>query len=148
MPPSDFRHTGSCWRYVAFPALVGEGAGWFDSSPRILQQLSGWGLQQPWLPHISQGPYGPNAISLPSVFQCPVQILASKLHISWVSIGCSLCSSEDQLGPRCSRWGQGDVGSPPTPCCHLLSTYILIQGTNKMLWIWSLTDMNLEIQEA
>ena len=31
-------------------------------------------------------------------FQCPLQFLVSDLHICWNTIGCSLCSSEDQLG--------------------------------------------------
>ena len=119
MPPSDFRHTGSCWRYVAFPALVGEGAGWFDSSPRILQQLSGWGLQQPWLPHISQGPYGPSAISLPSQHN----LFAICFSMSSTIFG---LQTSYKLGfhwlftlflrrlARCSTWAQGELGSAAT----------------------------------
>ena len=32
------------------------------------------------------------------IFQCPLQFLVSNLHICWDILGCSLCSSEDQLG--------------------------------------------------
>ena len=56
-----------------------------------------------------------------SVFKHRLQSLASKLNISWDSIGCSLCSSEYWLGVsvRCrSKW----VQFPPTslPSSELL----------------------------
>ena len=41
------------------------------------------------------------------IFQCPLQFLISNLHICWGTVGCSLCSSEDQLGvpPVCrGKW--------------------------------------------
>ena len=56
------------------------------------------GLQWPRTLGRSQGPYHPSAIYSLSVFQCPLQLFASKLHISWDSLGCSLCCSEDRLG--------------------------------------------------
>ena len=37
-------------------------------------------------------------ISLPPIFKCALDTLASKLLISWDSVYCSLCSSEDWLG--------------------------------------------------
>ena len=39
-----------------------------------------------------------HTISLPFIFKHPLPSLASKLHIRWYSLCCSLCSSDDQLG--------------------------------------------------
>ena len=60
-------------------------------------------------------------ISLVSVFKSPLQSLASKLHISWDSVGCSLCSLADQLGVPVgcmSKWVQLLPTLPPSfsPC--------------------------------
>ena len=65
--------------------------------------MLGLGLQPPWSLSWSQGPSCPEALSLSYVsllliFQCSLQFLLSGLHIFWDTIGCLLCSSEDQLG--------------------------------------------------
>ena len=61
------------------------------SPPKLLQQpqsqVQGPGTF-PWA----------SKISLPSVFKCPLQSLASKLHISWDSVGCSEDWRGVQLG--------------------------------------------------
>ena len=71
------------------------------SLPRILwlaRQVPRLGLQLPWSRSWSLGPYCPKAISLSSDFSMSSTILASNLHICWDTVGCSLCSSEDELG--------------------------------------------------
>ena len=81
------------------PPCSGRGGSQCSNSPHhVLWWVLDRELQQPWYPRRSQGSYHPSAISTPSTFQCPLQFLASKLHISWESVGCSLYSSEDQLG--------------------------------------------------
>ena len=51
-------------------------------------------------------------------FSMSSTVLASKLHISWDAVGCSLCSSEDQLGVPAGHRGKWDLlppTSPPSP---------------------------------
>ena len=95
--PSDFQHPGPSWCQAALPALVGEGAGALTLLPVSWGRCPG-PPQQPWSPRRSQGPYHPSAISSLSVFQCPLQYFSFTFRISWDSVGCSLRSSEDQLG--------------------------------------------------
>ena len=97
VPLSDFQHPDCSWCQAALPALVGEGAGYLMSS---LYAAAGTrpGAQPPWSLCRFQGPYRPSAISSLSVFQCLLQFVAFKLHISWDPIGCSLCFSEDPPG--------------------------------------------------
>ena len=91
IPFSHFQHPGPSWCQAALHALVGERAGDLTLLPISCSRL--WDrVQQPWSPHRSQGPYHPSTISLPSVFQCPLQLFASKLHMSWDSVSCSHCS--------------------------------------------------------
>ena len=81
------------------PPCSGRGGSWLSNSPpHTLWQAPGQRLQQPRSLSRSQGSYHPSANSSLSVFQCPLQFLASKRHISWDTVGHSLCSSEDQLG--------------------------------------------------
>ena len=100
------------------PPCSGRGGSWCSTSPpHVLRQAPGWGPQQPWSLFRSQGPYCPSTLSSLSVFQCPLQFFASKLHINWYSIGCSLCSSEDRLGvPSGHRknWAPLPPTSPPS----------------------------------
>ena len=98
IPPSDFQHPGPSWCQAALPALVGEGAGDLTLLPVSCGRRPAGGPQQPWSLRRSQGPYRPSSITSLSVFQCPLQFWASKHLISWDSVGCSLCSSEDHLG--------------------------------------------------
>ena len=108
------------------PCLAGEGAVYVALSKDPVTYA--WlGLQQPCSLYCSWGPYHPNAISLPSVIQCPLHFLASDLHISWDSVGCSLCSS-DWLGVspvRRGKWALLTPTSPPSSlskfgCCHFV----------------------------
>ena len=84
------------------------------ADPALLQSsCSRW---QPWSLVPGQGPSHQSTNSLLSVFKCPLQSLASKLHIGWDSIGCSPCSSEDLLGVPAggtSKWVQLPPISPP-----------------------------------
>ena len=54
-------------------------------------------------------------ISLLSIFQCPLQLLAAKLHISWNSVICSLYSLEDQLGVQLGTRASGFSSQLPLP---------------------------------
>ena len=66
-----------------FPLCSGRGESWWSNSPPcILQQVLGRGPQQPRSLSRSQRPYCTSTISSPTVFQCPLQFLASKLLIS------------------------------------------------------------------
>ena len=104
---------------VAQTALYGrEGSPLSDSLPRILQQTQqalGLGLQPPWSLRWPQGPYCPEALSLPSDFSMSSTVLPSNLHICWDTVGCSLCSSVDWVGvsPMCrGKWNP----LPPIEC--------------------------------
>ena len=72
-------------------------------------------------------------ISLPPVFKHPLHTLASKLHISWGSVGCSLCSSEDWLGVPVgcrSKWAQ-----LPLTWHHLPNSCVSFSGLSlRKLW--------------
>ena len=72
-------------------------------------------------------------ISLPPVFKHPLHTLASKLHISWGSVGCSLCSSEDWLGVPVgcrSKWAQ-----LPLTWLHLPNSCVRFSGLSlRKLW--------------
>ena len=95
IPLSNFKHPGLSWCDATFPALVGEVA----VDPAL---QSSCGSRRPQC-QVTFGDCsnlspcaGPNIISLPSVSTSST-ILASKLRISLDSVGCLLCSSEDQL---------------------------------------------------
>ena len=102
--PSDFKYPGLSWCGTTFPALRGEGA----AKLQLLIQLSSIapaaatvlalgarpGTTATLVPAQVPGNFPSLYKLLPSIFQHPLQSLASKLHISWDSIGCSLCSSE------------------------------------------------------
>ena len=117
---------------------------WSGSPPKLLKQLQsllpGLGttaaVVHVQVPEIFPSSY---TISLPSVFRCPLQSLASKLHIRWDSIGCSLCSSENHLGVPVgymSKW----VQLPPTwPLSSLMGLKFLIS------LIWSLKQLLYKI---
>ena len=83
---------------------------WSSFPPKILEQPGSLAPGPGTFPWASK-------ISSPSVFKCPLQSSASKLHINWDSIGCLLCSSEDQIGVQvgCMRkWVQLATNLPPT----------------------------------
>ena len=102
------------------PCLAGEGA----VNPALSQEPCGrpsrrrtWGCSR----------LGPSAGSVDLivlkhspyhlVFQCSVQILVSYLHICWGTVGCSLCSSVDQLdvSPMCrGKWNPLPPILPPS----------------------------------
>ena len=115
---------------------------WWSNSSCILQQASGWGPQQPWSRGRFQGPYRPSALSSLSVFHCPLQFFALRLHISWDSVGCSLCSPEDRLGVPAGHKEK----LPPTslPSCFTLIFYSLISSAvfQEMLGARSLKQTN------
>ena len=90
------------------------------SLPRILQQAQwcwAWGFS-----HV--GPHtGPRYLIVLKhspyrlIFQCCLQFLVSSLLMCWNTVGCSLCSSEDQLGvppERRRKWTQLLPISPPS----------------------------------
>ena len=107
------------------PLCSGRGGNWCSNIPPcILQQVLGPATALVLCR--SQGPYRLSVISSLSVFQCPLQFLASKLHISWDSIGCSLCSSEDRLGVL----GTGRTGL----LSHLLAAIFSIQCCAMAAW--------------
>ena len=90
-----------------------------DSLPRILQQTlcPGRGFSHPGP---SAGPRDLIVLKHSSyhlIFQRPLQFLVSDLHICWNTVGCSLCSSEDQLSvspvPR-GKWTLRPPISPPS----------------------------------
>ena len=94
-PSSDFKHPSLSWCNAAFPSLVEEGA----ADPTLLQ--SSCACASPRLaPDASPGPQQPWSLSwsqcklLTIYFLMSSTILASKLHINWDSVGCSLCSSD------------------------------------------------------
>ena len=79
------------------------------SPPKLLRQLWSLARGQGTLPSAYK-------ISLLSIFKQPLQPLASKYRISWNSVGCSCCSSEDRLGVPVrytSRWVQLPLTLPP-----------------------------------
>ena len=98
IPPSDFQRPGPSWCWAALPALVGEGV-----SALTLLTMSCDGH---WTGNCSSlGTHAdPRDLTIPEqsphhlFFNVLCKFFASKLHISWDSIGCSLCSSEDQRG--------------------------------------------------
>ena len=106
----------SPWCQAAISALIGEGADDLTLLPISCGRCRVGG-------HSSLGPCTDTRdLTVPAqsphclFFQCPLQ-LASKLHISWDSVGCSLHSSEDQLGvPAGHRenWDQLPSTLPPS----------------------------------
>ena len=122
IPHSDFKHPGPSCCQAALPALVGEGAGALTLLPVSCGRQ--WTMGHSGLVSLrrSQGPYPPSTNSSLSVFQCPLQFLTYKLHTRWDSVGCSLCSSEDQLGvPAGHRenWALLPLTSLPSSKVHL-----------------------------
>ena len=88
----------------------------------------------PWSLSWSQGPYFPEALSLPFDFSMSYTVLASNLHICWDTVGCSLCSSEDQLGvPLLHRGKWTPLPSMLPPSCP--DCYYCIQK-------WQMVDIN------
>ena len=60
-------------------------------------------------------------------FSMSSTILASNLHICWDTVGCSLCSSEDQLGiPPVHRGKWAPLPSTSLPPSKILSLFYLI----------------------
>ena len=118
IPPRDFQHPGSSWCQAALPALVGQGAGDLTLLPVSCSRCWARGCS-------NLGPCtDPKHRTVPAqsphhVFQC-LQFLASKLHIIWDSICCSLCSSEDLLDVPPGHRGTGLHSHLPR--CHLLLT--------------------------
>ena len=71
------------------------------SLPRILQQTQrhwAWGFSCPGPPAHPRDLIVLKHFPYCLIFQCPLQCLVSNLHVCWKTIGCSLCSLEDQLG--------------------------------------------------
>ena len=125
---------GSYGVTFAGPALLQSSCG----SRHPQHQVPCQGPQQSLSLCRSQGSYRPYSISLPSVFQCPLQSLASKLHISWDSVGCSLCSSEDWLGVPVgctSKWVQLPFTSSPSssPPEHPILMQMKNQGLHSLI---------------
>ena len=106
------------------PCLAGEGA----VDPALSQKPCGrpcgcnvWGCS-----HLGPCAGSRNLIVLKHspyrlIFQCPLHFLVSYLHICWGTVGCSLCSSEDQLGisPMCR--GKWTPLPPISPSSYLIS---------------------------
>ena len=96
--PNNFQHPDPCWCQAALPALRGEGAS--DLTLLPISCSRHWvgcyrGLHQCANPRDLTVP----AQSLHHLFfNVLCNFFASKLHTSWDSVGCSLCSSEDWQG--------------------------------------------------
>ena len=89
------------------------GGSWlYNSFPSILQQVWGGGPQQPRSLCRYQGPFLPNALSLPTVFQCPIQFFG--LQTSYKLGFCWLFTLFFRRSATCSSWAQGELGSTPT----------------------------------
>ena len=123
-PPRDFQNPGPSWCWAALLALVGEGAGDLTLFPISSERC--------W----ARGHRGadPRELTIPTqsphhlFFNVLLLFLASKLHISWDSLGCSLCSSEDRLGvPAGHRENQALLlpTSPPS-CASQHSIFIFL----------------------
>ena len=65
------------------------------------------------------------------IFQCPLHFLVFNLHICWNTIGCSLCSSEDQLGISPVRRGVWTL--LPLSHCHLPSPFLAFLKKNLLI---------------
>ena len=134
-PPSDFKHPGLFWHgFVTSPLWERRdplSCIHWPSSPPVL-------LRQPWsLAHGTETFLWAYKISLPSIFKRPMKPLASKLHISWDSVRCSLCSLDDLLGVPVvctSKWVQlpptSLPSSQPTPRVDYKNEYRRIWADN------------------
>ena len=108
IPPNDFKQFGISWCGAAFPALVGEGAVELQSliqpSSKAPVAAADPGARcqartsSTLVPVQVPGTLLPQRNLITICFSTSSTVLASKLHISWDSIGSSLCSSEDWLG--------------------------------------------------
>ena len=77
------------------------------------------------------------------IFPCPLQFLVSNLHISWNTVGCSLYSSEDQLGLSPMHRGSGLYSY--LSCGHLLPPTNLDWGKGRVrdmafAWQWQIKN--------
>ena len=96
------------------PCLAGEGAvdlTRIQGSCGRCQQAPGLGLQQPWSLCWSQGPYCPKAISLLSVFHCPLQFWPPTFI--YAEIALAVHSVPQQISPV-FHLCKGEVDSAPT----------------------------------
>ena len=100
----------------AAQTLFGRGwSCWPGSLPRVLQQtrqVLGLWLQPPWSPHWSQGPYCPEALSLPFDFSMSSEIFG--LLSSYMLGYCWLFTLFLGRSARCFTRVQGGVESAPT----------------------------------
>ena len=122
--PSDCQHRGPSWYWAALSALVGEGAGDLSLLPVSCGRRLARG-------HGSPGPHAdPRDLTFPAqslhclFFNVLCNFFATKLHISWDSVGCSLCSSEDWLGvPAVHRENSAPLLPTSLPSSCILKYY-------------------------
>ena len=104
---SDFIHPCVSWHGPGTSPL-------WEGRESVGCYLSSNASDQPCLP--GELPVGLQNILLPIFKHRLHSTLASKLHISWDSVGCSVCSSEDQLSVPVGcmhKWVQLPHTSPP-----------------------------------
>ena len=117
--PSDFKHPGQSWCHSILPVRQGrELLIWLSSkTPASGPAGARPGAAAAPVPGVVLGTLPSQSILLTICFSVSSTILASKLHISWDSIGFSHCSSEDHLCVPSVHRGKWTL-LPPT-CCRL-----------------------------
>ena len=127
LPATSSNHV--CLSVLLKPCLAGDGA-INQLSPRSPVGV-GLGLQLPWSPHWSQGPFCPEAVPLPSVFLVSSILLVSYFHKRWGAVGYLLCALVDRLGvsPECrGKWTLlPPISMPSFSPNHFYLTFLNVQ---------------------
>ena len=111
--PQQLQASGSILVPLSPHCLSGEGAvdlALIQGSCGRHQQMPGQGLQQPWSPHWSQGPYHPKATPLPSFFNV---LYNFGTQPSYMLGFCWLFILFLKRLATCSTYVQGEVDSVP-----------------------------------
>ena len=125
----------------AAQTLFGRGGShWPGSLPGVLQQTWrawGLGLQPPWSPHWSQGPYCPEAISLSSKFSvsCTIFGLLSSYMLGYCWLFALLLSTS----ARYFTHAQGEVDSAPTYLAAILVPHFYLSLNSKLKYAKNVT---------